>query len=59
MMRVGIAGDHGEFVLKGQVAESQRVAGYEIVDFGAHQRSLGVLMWRNACRRTRKPEPIH
>lgn len=37
MMRVGIAADHGGFHLKGQVVESLRVSGYEIVDFGAHQ----------------------
>ena len=36
MMRVGIAADHGGFTLKGQVAESLRAAGYEVVDFGAH-----------------------
>ena len=37
MMRVGIAADHGGFTLKGQVAESLRGSGYEVVDFGAHQ----------------------
>ena len=37
MMRVGIASDHGGFALKGQVAESLRGSGYEVVDFGAHQ----------------------
>lgn len=37
MMRVGIATDHGGFALKAQVAESLRGAGYEVVDFGAHQ----------------------
>ena len=37
MMRVGIAADHGGFALKGQVAESLRGSGYEVVDFGAHQ----------------------
>ena len=36
MMRVGIASDHGGFVLKGQIAESLRALRYEIVDFGAH-----------------------
>jgi ribose 5-phosphate isomerase B len=37
MMRVGIAADHGGFNLKGQVAESLRGSGHEVVDFGAHQ----------------------
>jgi ribose 5-phosphate isomerase B len=37
MMRVGIASDHGGFALKGQVAESLRGSGYEVVDFGAYQ----------------------
>ena len=37
MMRVGIAADHGGFTLKGQMAESLRGSGYEVVDFGAHQ----------------------
>jgi len=37
MMRVGIAGDHGGFALKSQIAESLRGSGYIVVDFGAHQ----------------------
>lgn len=37
MMRVGMAADHGGFVLKGQVAETLRGLGCEVVDFGAHQ----------------------
>ena len=37
MMRVGIASDHGGFALKGEVAESLRASGHEVVDFGAHQ----------------------
>ena len=41
MMRVGIAADHGGFTLKGQVAESLRGSGYEVVDFGAHQLNPG------------------
>ncbi|HVC97734.1 MAG TPA: RpiB/LacA/LacB family sugar-phosphate isomerase [Pirellulales bacterium] len=41
MMRVGIAADHGGFDLKGQVAESLRGAGHEVVDFGAHQLNAG------------------
>lgn len=36
MMRVGIASDHGEFKLKGEIAESLRGSGHEVVDFGAH-----------------------
>jgi ribose 5-phosphate isomerase B len=41
MMRVGIASDHGGFVLKGKVVESLRGSGYEVVDFGAHQLNPG------------------
>ncbi len=35
-MRVGIAADHGGFALKAPVAEALGAAGYEVVDFGAH-----------------------
>ena len=37
MMLVGIAADHGGFVLKTQIAELLRSSGYEVVDFGAHE----------------------
>jgi ribose 5-phosphate isomerase B len=40
-MRVGIASDHGGFVLKKQIAELLQGAGHEVVDFGAHQLSPG------------------
>jgi ribose 5-phosphate isomerase B len=40
-MRVGIAGDHGGFTLKGEVAESLRESGHEVVDFGAHELHEG------------------
>lgn len=40
-MRLGIAADHGGFVLKGEVAASLRGAGYEIEDFGAYQLNSG------------------
>jgi ribose 5-phosphate isomerase B len=36
-MRIGIAADHGGFILKGELVESLRGAGYEVVDLGAHQ----------------------
>jgi ribose 5-phosphate isomerase B len=35
MMRIGIAADHGGFSLKGELAESLRRTGYDVVDFGA------------------------
>ena len=35
-MHVGIASDHGGFVLKGQLAESLSALGYELVDLGAY-----------------------
>jgi ribose 5-phosphate isomerase B len=41
VMRVGIASDHGGFVLKGQVMESLHGSGYEVMDFGAHQLNPG------------------
>jgi ribose 5-phosphate isomerase B len=41
MIRVGIASDHGGFALKGQMARFLRAAGYEVVDFGAHQLDPG------------------
>jgi ribose 5-phosphate isomerase B len=37
MMRVGVAADHGGFLLKEEVATSLRDSGYEIVDFGAQR----------------------
>ena len=37
MMRIAIAADHGAFALKGQLEESLRSSGYEVVDFGAHE----------------------
>ena len=40
-MRVGIGSDHGGFLLKRQVAEQLSRAGYETVDFGAHQLTSG------------------
>jgi ribose 5-phosphate isomerase B len=40
-MRVGIASDHGGFVLKGQIADLLRDAGHEVVDFGADQPKPG------------------
>lgn len=36
-MRVGIAGDHGGFELKAQLAEGIRSLGHEVVDFGAQE----------------------
>jgi ribose 5-phosphate isomerase B len=36
-MRVGIATDHGGFVLKQELAARLRAAGHELVDFGANE----------------------
>ncbi len=36
-MLVGIAADHGGFVLKEQVADLLRQSGHEVTDFGAHE----------------------
>src|SRR5215510_732985 len=38
-MRVGIATDHGRFGLKAELLAHLRVAGYEVVDFGAYDLS--------------------
>mgnify|MGYP002393350114 FL=1 len=35
-MKLGIAADHGGFELKKEISERLRVAGHEVVDFGAH-----------------------
>lgn len=40
-MRVGIAADHGGFVLKGELAAALHASGYEVVDFGAHNLTPG------------------
>ena len=40
-MRIGIAADHGGFLLKEELAESLLGAGYEVVDLGAHQLNPG------------------
>lgn len=36
-MRVGIAADHGGFEMKVYLTTSLKAAGYEVVDFGAHE----------------------
>lgn len=35
-MRIGIAADHGGFNLKEELRSRLRIAGHEVVDFGAH-----------------------
>ncbi|SPF44939.1 ribose-5-phosphate isomerase B [Candidatus Desulfosporosinus infrequens] len=41
MMRIGIASDHGGFVLKVQLTAALKTAGYEVTDFGAHELVKG------------------
>jgi ribose 5-phosphate isomerase B len=41
MMRIGIAADHGGFELKVQLTAALKAAGYEIMDFGAHELVTG------------------
>ena len=36
-MRIGIAADHGGFELKDKLSARLRNAGYELIDFGAHE----------------------
>ena len=40
-MRVGIAADHGGFELKVYLTAALKAAGYEVVDFGAHELVTG------------------
>lgn len=40
-MRVGIATDHGGYALKRELVSKLQAAGYEVVDFGAHQLNEG------------------
>ena len=40
-MRVGIAADHGGFELKVQLTADLKVAGHEVMDFGAHDLVAG------------------
>ena len=40
-MRVGIAADHGGFELKVYLTTALKAAGYEVVDFGAHELVTG------------------
>lgn len=37
MMKIGIAADHGGFVMKEELMDSLRGSGCEVVDFGAYQ----------------------
>jgi ribose 5-phosphate isomerase B len=37
MMRIGVAADHGGFELKERLITALKAAGYEVVDFGAHE----------------------
>ena len=40
-MRIGIAADHGGFELKVYLTTALKSAGYEVVDFGAHELVTG------------------
>jgi ribose 5-phosphate isomerase B len=37
MVRVGLAADHGGFLLKEKLISDLKAAGYEVMDFGAHE----------------------
>jgi ribose 5-phosphate isomerase B len=37
MMRIGVAADHGGFELKVHLTTALKVAGHDVVDFGAHE----------------------
>lgn len=41
MMNIGIAADHGGFELKVKLSEALKAAGYEVIDFGAHELVVG------------------
>jgi ribose 5-phosphate isomerase B len=40
-MRIGLAADHGGFELKAHLEKALAAAGYEVVDFGAQELTLG------------------
>lgn len=40
-MRIGIAADHGGFEMKVYLTTALKAAGYEVVDFGAHELVTG------------------
>ena len=40
-MRIGIATDHGGFILKEDLQVRLKKAGHEVVDFGAHSLDIG------------------
>jgi ribose 5-phosphate isomerase B len=40
-MSIGIAADHGGFELKVQLIDDLKTAGYEVMDFGAHELVTG------------------
>jgi len=40
-MRIGIAADHGGFIMKDRMAVAFQKAGYEIIDFGAKELNPG------------------
>ena len=40
-MRIGIAADHGGFEMKMYLTTALKAAGYEVVDFGAHELAAG------------------
>ena len=41
MMRIGVAADHGGIELKTQLTAALKAAGYQVVDFGAHELVTG------------------
>ena len=41
MMHIGIAADHGGFIMKEQLAAALRESGYEVADFGARRFDPG------------------
>jgi ribose 5-phosphate isomerase B len=41
MFRIGVAADHGGFESKMELTGSLKAAGYEVLDFGAHELVLG------------------
>ncbi len=49
-MRVGIATDHGGFVLKEDLIARLRAAGHEVVDFGAHELNTATIIPTSSFR---------
>ncbi|MDO8426446.1 MAG: hypothetical protein Q7T24_02885 [Deltaproteobacteria bacterium] len=49
-MRVGIAADHGGFILKERLAAALRGSGHELIDFGSFSPALTAITPTSSSR---------